>query len=135
MATTPGIYYALPTFFNRHLSRLALHHTLFWKPDPTKHIFTQYWYDNPDAQSKCPLRKEGMRWGQFIEDVLRCKIGDSRLTAWELLDLYRRAQPLFHVPIKWSEKEPDDRGDEDEPPGEDESNEVLYLLQVELPDE
>jgi hypothetical protein len=133
VANTPGIYYAFPTFFNRGLSRLALHHTLFWKPDPRSHIYSDYWYDNPRAKSS-PIRKEGMRWGQFIEDVLRCEIGDPELTAWQLLDIYRNVPPQAAVTFKWSEEESDYRGGEDKPLGDDELNEVLYLLQIGLPD-
>ena len=66
----PEIYYCLPCFLNRTYRSNALSHCILWRPDDTAP--SQIWYDNPRGQVQV---SDKMRWGLFVEGLLRCQIG------------------------------------------------------------
>jgi hypothetical protein len=68
------IYYCLPTFVHRALSRDALHHCLFWRP-PVGAATYSIWYDGTSTVTSISRQPEAMRWGQFIESIMRCTVG------------------------------------------------------------
>ncbi|KOQ70085.1 hypothetical protein [Stenotrophomonas maltophilia] len=76
VSSTPEIFYCLPTFINRDLRSEALHHCLFWRPDPAK-LNTNAWYDNGSKKVKTPYKKldDSMRWGLFFERLMYCNVG------------------------------------------------------------
>lgn len=71
------IFYCLPTFINRNYKNVALDHCLFWRPI-TGMTAGPYWYKNPNAhrQSNHCIEISSLRWGQFIERLYECKIGN-----------------------------------------------------------
>jgi len=71
---TPEIYYCLPTFINRDLRKEALHHCLFWRPDPAD-LNNSAWYDNPKALTPYKKLDDTMRWGLFFERLMYCDVG------------------------------------------------------------
>lgn len=89
---SPNIYFCLPTFLNRDFKKVALHHTIFWRPED-KDTHTNYWYDNPRAKGEGnqSINDRGIRWGGFIEKVLACEIGAfsqaGKLSATKLLEI------------------------------------------------
>jgi hypothetical protein len=72
---TPEVFYCLPTFVNRTLSRCSLQHALFWRPEPGPD--REVWYDNPRAQTAYKRVCDAFRWGRFVEGVLECTIGTA----------------------------------------------------------
>lgn len=70
---TPEVFYCLPTFVNRNLSRCCLQHALFWRPEPGSD--REAWYDNPRAHTSYKKISDAFRWGRFVEGILECTIG------------------------------------------------------------
>jgi len=69
----PEIFYCLPTFLDRRLSTVPLHHTLFWRPSSSSGL--QVWYDNPRAHSPHNKVSDAPRWGRFFESLVACDVG------------------------------------------------------------
>jgi len=76
----PEIFYCLPTFINRKYRREAIHHCLFWRPDPVDE--KNAWYDNGGARVQTPYDplNDQSRWGLFYENIIRCDAG-ARVTS------------------------------------------------------
>lgn len=71
----PEIYYCLPTFISRDYRRQAIHHCLFWRPDPNEPRDRNAWYDNENASTPYKSIFNAPRWGLFLEEIIGCKIG------------------------------------------------------------
>jgi hypothetical protein len=67
------IYYCLPTFINRNLRSIALHHCLFWRPRTAKKAGA--WYSNPAAYKHHRELSGKPRWGLFMERLTSCTYG------------------------------------------------------------
>lgn len=74
VGSTPEIFYCLPTFINRDLRSEALHHCLFWRPDPGR-LDSNAWYDNEAAKTPYKTLNESMRWGLCFERLMYCDVG------------------------------------------------------------
>lgn len=74
VVANPEIYYCLPTFINREYRKQAIHHCLFWRPDPAK-MDMNAWYRNPRAQTPYANLDSAARWGLFVEQLFDCKFG------------------------------------------------------------
>lgn len=74
VSATQEIFYCLPTFINRELRSEALHHCLFWRPDP-EDLNKNAWYDNVNAKTPYKKLDESMRWGLFFERLMYCDVG------------------------------------------------------------
>lgn len=72
LASMPEIYYCFPCFLNREYKKVALDHSIFWRPNLP--IPNRVWYENPMAH-KNPTIADNMRWGRFVEQVMSCKAG------------------------------------------------------------
>lgn len=72
------IFYVLPTFVNRKWEERALEHCIFWRPneeDTSKIV----WYDNKHINTKISLSERSckFRWGEFLEQIMECNIGQK----------------------------------------------------------
>ena len=102
-----AIFYVLPTFLNRNLRRVALHHAFFWHPDmldgerifvtksvaayvhsaqntngPNQSNLTE-WEQREllGRRSEIFVTAHAYRWGRFAEGLLSCSIGQLVETA------------------------------------------------------
>ncbi|WP_155604424.1 hypothetical protein [Xanthomonas translucens] len=94
---TPEIYYCLPTFINRDLRSEALHHCLFWRPDPGGVDKMNAWYDNPRKEVENPYKKidESMRWGLFFERLMYCSVGKKVNGAGDVEGVVRKIATFY----------------------------------------
>ncbi|MBG0761949.1 hypothetical protein BOO22_21390 [Vibrio cidicii] len=69
------IYYCLPTFINRDVKKVCLHHCIFWRPKTAQR--KTGWYYNLSARVASSYRRmfTKMRWGLFSELLIEGHIG------------------------------------------------------------
>lgn len=69
------IYYCLPTFINRDVKKVCLHHCIFWRPTTAQR--KTGWYYNLNAKVKSSYRRMfiKMRWGLFSELLIEGRVG------------------------------------------------------------
>lgn len=72
--TRREIFYAFPTFTERHLRRVSLHHFVFWRQDERlpKRV---YYHTDPKPGYPTRLGRTGERWGSLYERILACEAG------------------------------------------------------------
>ncbi|HMA35592.1 MAG TPA: hypothetical protein VKY74_14090 [Chloroflexia bacterium] len=87
------IFYCLPTFLNRKISRSALEHCIFWRPGC--HNDTNAWYNNPRAKTPYKCLAAESRWGHFIERVVSCEVGERIQSRQQINSYLADLQSLF----------------------------------------
>ena len=116
---SPEIFYCLPTFINRDYRKQALHHCLFWRPDPAKNDMNA-WYNNPRSRTPYAALETAPRWGLFVEQVFNCVIGRRVSSSTELTNYIQELEQFRRYSNEIA-KSPDRQSDEG-----------LYLVVVSL---
>jgi hypothetical protein len=94
VSSTPEIFYCLPTFINRDLRSEALHHCLFWRPDPSD-LNANAWYDNSAARTPYKKLDDSMRWGLFFERLMYCDVGKKLCGGGDVDDLTAKITAFY----------------------------------------
>ncbi|MGE8228643.1 hypothetical protein [Stenotrophomonas hibiscicola] len=126
VSSTPEIFYCLPTFINRDLRSEALHHCLFWRPDPSD-LNNNAWYYNSAAKTPYKQLDESMRWGLFFERLMYCDIGKRVGGSGDVDSLTAKISAFY-------QRETILRAVESEHEGNLDGEEGTYVLVIERPE-